>query len=209
VGKKGHRELDSNKWAAADLPALSIFRDMTVPRRAGSRAGCSATRASPEQWRNRRMQRAPLFCGGFLLVLVAECLLWIGPVWYAEEDSWFSTRSTRIIGVGLVVLGAEAAVVAAVCLARAFVPLRQTSAQSGMILSEPAQAPSWGRPVRFIYAILFFLGAVCVFLHAREVLHTLHVMEILGGVSIDIIDDFRFRAEVATTWQRPSAFSTA
>src|SRR5947209_20007863 len=37
-GKRGHRELDSNKWAAADLPAISVLRDITVLRRAGSRA---------------------------------------------------------------------------------------------------------------------------------------------------------------------------
>src|SRR5580704_12403459 len=37
-GKSGHRELDSNKWAAADLPAISVLRDITVLRRAGSRA---------------------------------------------------------------------------------------------------------------------------------------------------------------------------
>ena len=44
-GKRGHRELDSNKWAAADLPAISVLRDITVLRRAGSRAERSATGA--------------------------------------------------------------------------------------------------------------------------------------------------------------------
>src|SRR5258708_666642 len=34
-GKRGHRELDSNKWAAADLPAISVLRDITVLRNDG------------------------------------------------------------------------------------------------------------------------------------------------------------------------------
>src|SRR5262249_33849173 len=35
-GKRGHRELESNKWAAADLPAISVLRDRTVLRRAAA-----------------------------------------------------------------------------------------------------------------------------------------------------------------------------
>src|SRR6476646_8601963 len=44
-GKRGHRELGSNNWAASDLPDISVLRDITVLRRAGGRAERSATGA--------------------------------------------------------------------------------------------------------------------------------------------------------------------
>lgn len=147
------------------------------------------------------MKRALMFGAGVLLGLVAEYLLWEGPVWYAYEDWWFSIRSTRIIGLGLIVLGAEAAAAAAFCLARVSVPLRGTPAQSRMTLAGPVRAAVWRRPVLPICAILFFLGAVGAFFHARDVFDTLQGMEsVPGGYSRDIIGACRLSGQVALTF---------
>src|SRR5437588_525153 len=109
--------------------------------------------------RNGAMRRGLLFSAGILLGLVAEAILWNGPNLYAYEDAWFSAEFARIGGrLGVIVQGVVAALGAALCLGRAFVPLTSAPAQSGTTVSGPAPATVGGGPVLPICGILFLLA---------------------------------------------------
>jgi hypothetical protein len=105
------------------------------------------------------MKRTLLFCGGVLLGLVAEAILWNGPDLYAYEDAWFSAVFTRIVGLGVIVQGVVAALGAAWCLGRAFVPLTSAPAQGGTAVPGPAPAGVGGGSVLPLCGLLFLLAA--------------------------------------------------
>jgi hypothetical protein len=73
------------------------------------------------------MRRGLLFCGGILLAVAAEAILLNPADVYLRDDPWFSAEFTRIVGLGLIDQGAVAALGAALCLGRAFVPLKLSS----------------------------------------------------------------------------------
>lgn len=125
------------------------------------------------------MKRALLFCGGVLLGLVAEAILWKGPSLYAYEEPWFSAPFTRIVGLGLFAEGVVAAAGAALCLARAFVPFTSVPAQTGTTVSGQTPEAIGGGPVLPICGMLFLLAAAGPFWQARDDLQHLEVMESL------------------------------
>src|SRR5258707_988716 len=102
-----------------------------------------------------------------------------------------------MVCLGRIAQGAVAAAGAALCLARAFVPLSPVPAQNRTSLSGPAAAAVW-RPLLPICGILFFLGAVGPFWQARDAFETLQVIEsVPGGFGAGLIEDFRFHGRVA------------
>src|SRR3954471_13494750 len=88
------------------------------------------------------MKRLLPICCGLLFAFVAEVILWNGPHWYTNEEDKVPITLTQIAGVALVVQGAILALAAALCLARALVPLTRSPAVSGA-----AQAAVGGGPV--------------------------------------------------------------
>jgi hypothetical protein len=111
--------------------------------------------APMDSGRTRAVKRIMLICCGLSFALVAEVILWNGPHWYTSEEDKVPTTLTQIAGVALAVQGAIVALVAAVCLARALVPLNFSPAASG---SAPA-APGGG-PVLPLCGVLFLLAGL-------------------------------------------------
>jgi hypothetical protein len=101
------------------------------------------------------MRRVLLFCRGLFLALVAEVILWNGPHWYTNEEDKVPTTLTQIAAVALVVQGAIVAIVAALCLGRALVPLILAPA-----VSSSAPAAVGGGPVLPLCGLLFLLAAL-------------------------------------------------
>jgi hypothetical protein len=102
-------------------------------------------------------------CSGFLFALAAEVILWNGPLWYANEEHKVPAVLTQSAGVAVVVDGALLALVAALCLARALVPLTSSSAVSGAV---PAEVR--GGPVLPLCGLIFLPAAVGPFQESRR-----------------------------------------
>jgi hypothetical protein len=140
----------------------------------------------------RAMRRVLLFCGGILLGLAAGTILWNGPDLYAFADSWHSAAFTRMVGLGIIVEGALAALGAALCLGRAVVPLTSARTRSGTAVPGPAPAAVGGGPVLPLCGIFFLLAAVGPFGQARHDSEALEVMDSMPGqFGGDLVDDFR------------------
>ncbi len=101
------------------------------------------------------MRRVAQFCCGLFLALVAEVILWNGPQWYTNGEDKVPTTLTQIAGVAVVVQGAIAALVAALYLGRALIPLTLSPVVSGS-----APAPVGGGPVLPMCGLLFVLAGV-------------------------------------------------
>ena len=114
------------------------------------------------------MRRVLLFCGGTFLGLAAGTILWNGPDLYAFADSWHSAALTRMVGLGIIVEGALAALGAALCLGRAVVPLTPTLTQNRTAAPGSAPAAVGGGPVLPLCGILFLLAAAGPFGQARR-----------------------------------------
>jgi hypothetical protein len=150
---------------------------------------------------NGAMRRGLLFCSGILLGLTAEAILWNAPDLYAHEETWFSAAFTRIVGLGLIVEGAVAALGAALCLGRALIPLTSAPTQSGMVVSGPAPAAGGGGPVLPLCGILLLLAAVGPFGQASHDSEALEVMDSMPGKwGADLVDDFRRRERTERTF---------
>src|SRR5437016_2794711 len=100
------------------------------------------------------MRRVLILCGGMLLGLAAEAILWNAPDLYAFADSWHSAAFTRMVGLGVVVEGALAAFGAALCLGRALEPLTSAPALRDTAAPGPAPATAGGGPVLPLCGIL-------------------------------------------------------
>jgi hypothetical protein len=138
------------------------------------------------------MRRVLLFSVGILLGLAAGTILWIGPNLYTLEDGWHSAAFTRMVGLAIIIEGALAALGAALCLARAFVPLTSARPRSGSAVPEPAPAAGGGGPVLPLCGILFLLAAVGPSGQAHKDSETLEVMDSMPGQWGDeLVDDFR------------------
>src|SRR3954470_12477120 len=95
------------------------------------------------------MRRLLLLCGGLILTLVAGVALSASPQWYTNEENRIPTTLTKFAGVAISVDGAVLAVIAALCLGRAFVPLRSAPsvpASSVPASSVPASSVSGSAP---------------------------------------------------------------
>jgi hypothetical protein len=141
------------------------------------------------------MKRVLLFCGGLLLALVAETILWHSADLFTFEDGWLK-ELTWIADLGLIAQGAVAAAGAALCFARAFVPINP-AAQNRANLPGPVVAAVWQRPLLPICGILFLLAAVRAFYAANNDFDTLHVMESFGGYGASLIEDWRLHGWAA------------
>jgi hypothetical protein len=140
------------------------------------------------------MRRVLLFCVGILLGLAAGTILWIAPNLYTFEDGWHSAAFTRIIGLGIIVEGALAALGAALCLGRAVVPLTSARTRSGTAVPGPDPAAGGGGPVLPLCGMLFLLAAVGPYGQASKDSHMLEVMDSMPGqFGGDLVDDFRRR----------------
>jgi hypothetical protein len=138
------------------------------------------------------MRRALLCCAGIVLGLAAGVILWNGPDLYALADSWHSAEFTRMVGVGIMVEGALAALGAALCLGRAIAPLTSAPTLSGTDVRGPAATASGGGPVLPLCGILFLLAAVGPFGQARDDSEKLEVMDSMPGKwGADLVEDFR------------------
>jgi hypothetical protein len=138
------------------------------------------------------MRRVLLFCVGVLLGLAAGTILWIAPELYTLEDGWHSPALTRMVGLGILVEGALAALGAALCLGRAVVPLTSARTPSGTALPGPAPAAGGGGPVLPLCGLLFLLAAVGPYGQASKDSQTLAVMESMPGqFGGDLVADFR------------------
>ncbi len=138
------------------------------------------------------MRRVLLFCVGILLGLAAGTILWIAPALYTLEDGWHSAAFTRMVGLGIIVEGALAALGAALCLGRAVVPLTSARTRSGTAVPGPAPAAGGGGPVLPLCGILFLLAAVGPLGQAHHDSETLEVMDSMPGqFGGDLVDDFR------------------
>src|SRR5262249_48224080 len=84
-----------------------------------------------------------------------EVILWNGPHWYTNEEDKVPTILTQIAGAALAVQGAIVALVAALCLARALVPLTFSPAASGS-----APAALCGGPVLPLCRLLFLVAGM-------------------------------------------------
>ena len=141
------------------------------------------------------MRRVLLFCGGILLGLAAGLILWHGPDLYAYRVSWHSAAFTRIVGVGVIVEGALAALGASVCVGRAIVPLISAPTLSSTARPEPAPTGVGGGPVLPICGILFLLSAVGPFGQVRNDSEQLEVTDSMPGQwGGELVDDFRRQA---------------
>jgi hypothetical protein len=111
--------------------------------------------APPDCVEGRAMKRIMPTCCGLFLGLVAEVILWNGPHWYTHQEDKVPTTLTQVAGVALVVQGAIVALVAALCIARALVPLTLSPAIPG---SDPVAIG--GGPVLPLCGLLFLLAGL-------------------------------------------------
>lgn len=109
------------------------------------------------------MKRLMLLCCGLFLGLRAEVILWNGPRWYTNEESKVPTTLTQIAGVALVLQGAVVAMAAALCLARALVPLTVVPA-----VPRSGSAAVGGGPVLPLCGLLFLLAGVGPLMESRR-----------------------------------------
>jgi hypothetical protein len=138
------------------------------------------------------MRRVVLICGAILLGSAAEAILWNSPDLYAFTDSWHSAAFTRMVGIGIIVEGALAALGAALCLGRALVPLASAPARSHPAVPGPTSEAVGGGPVLPICGLLFLLAAVGPFGQARSDSEKLEVMDHMPGQwGPDLVEDFR------------------
>src|SRR5262249_34497223 len=136
----------------ADLDSASA---PAVARGGRSRVRSRMSNASMDSGRTGAMRRVLLICCGLSFALVAEVILWNGPHRYTNEEDKVPTALTQIAGVALAVQGAIVALVAALCLARALVPVTFSPAASG---SSPAALG--GGPVLPLCGLLFLVAGV-------------------------------------------------
>jgi hypothetical protein len=147
---------------------------------------------SPEGWKETVIRRVSLFCGGILLGLAAGTILWIAPDLYTLENGWHAAAFLRMVGLGILVEGALAAVGSALCLGRALVPLTSAPTPSGAAVPGPAPAVGGGGPVLPLCGILFLIAAAGPFGQARHDSETLEVMDSMPGQwGGDLVHDFR------------------
>jgi hypothetical protein len=138
------------------------------------------------------MRRVLLFCCGSLLGLASGTILWIAPGLYTLEDGWHAAALTRMVGLGIIIDGALAALGAALCLGRAVAPLTSAPTRSGTAVPGPDPAAGGGGPVLPLCGILFLLAAVGPYWQAIKDSGTLEVMESMpGNFGGDLVDDFR------------------
>jgi hypothetical protein len=141
------------------------------------------------------MKRGLLFCGGMVLGLVAEIILWGSPDLYGQQDTWLPEEFTRTAVLGLIVQGAVAAFGAALCLGHALGPLTSAQARDGITVLGSAPLAAGGGPVLLICGFLFLLAASGPFQQARDDSEKLEVMDSMHGYwGKDLVADFR-RAE--------------
>jgi hypothetical protein len=141
------------------------------------------------------MKRALLCCGGILLGLVADALLWAGYIplsWAFWTGEWMPI----LVGLGLIVQGTVAAAGAALCLTWAFVPPHPAPAQNGISLSSGLTTAVRRRPLLPIFCgILFFLGAVELFWQAIDCYEDMR--RFLDARSSVAFEEFRVRGQLA------------
>jgi hypothetical protein len=97
-----------------------------------------------------------------------------------------------MVGLGIIVEGALAALGAALCFGRAVVPLTSARTRSGTTVPGPAPAAGGGGPVLPLCGILFLLAAAGPFGQASHDSETLGVMDSMPGqYGDDVVNDFR------------------
>src|SRR5262249_61905925 len=138
-----------------DPDSASALAVAPVARGGWPRVRSRMWNAPMDSGRKGAMKRVLLICCGLSFALVAEIILWNGPHWYTNEEDKVPTILTQIAGVALAVQGAIVALVAALCLARALVPVTFSPAASG---SSPAALG--GGPVLPLCGLLFLVAGV-------------------------------------------------
>jgi hypothetical protein len=149
------------------------------------------------------MRRALLCCTAIILGLVAVVVLSNAPDLHLFVDGWHSPEFTRMVGVGIIVEGALAALLAALCLGRAIIPLIPARTQCDTQMARTVSGSGGGGPVLPICGILFLLAAIGPFGQARFYSETLEVEEDLPAgarYSDEIIDSDRRHERAGRTF---------
>jgi hypothetical protein len=132
------------------------------------------------------MRRGLLLCGGIILAWVAASILTSSPDLFADGKTWFPPDYSRIIGLSMIVQGPIVALGAALCLGRAFIPLKLVPARSGTTASEPGPATTGGGPVLPICGMFFLFAVIGLFVGARVAAGQIERLE---GVSRQMSDE--------------------